>query len=317
MPKARPTRATLDGCAYLDLQNLARKLRRPTDELHQLYALEGFLARLSRSRYASYFVLKGGVLLAAFDSRRPTRDIDLHAQQINSSLDQMLARVREIAVIDAGDGLTFDPESAVAATIRDDEEYNGIRVSLTGNLSIARISFHIDINVGDPVVPGPEPIDLPRILGGSLRIDGYPLPMVHAEKVVTMLQRQSANTRWRDFGDVYMLARRQPVNGRQLRDSILAVSAHRNVQLIPLAQALSGYAASSQSRWSAWRRKQQLESILPADFAEVVGKIIAFADPAIAGDISGLTWDFATFRWETSPRHEVRSGPTGSIRAGV
>jgi hypothetical protein len=67
----RPTRATIDGRAYLDLQSLARSQRRPTDELHQLYALEGFLARLAKSPYADKLVLKGGVLLAAYHARRP------------------------------------------------------------------------------------------------------------------------------------------------------------------------------------------------------------------------------------------------------
>jgi len=71
----RPTRATVAGRAYLDLQNLARRQGRPTDELHQIYALEGFLARLVVSPYADRFVLKGGVLLAAYDTRRPTRDL--------------------------------------------------------------------------------------------------------------------------------------------------------------------------------------------------------------------------------------------------
>ena len=70
MPSTRPTRSTTSGRTYLDLQNLARKQSRPTDELHQLYALEGFLARLTISPYAKQFVLKGGVLLAAFGTRR-------------------------------------------------------------------------------------------------------------------------------------------------------------------------------------------------------------------------------------------------------
>ena len=64
----RPTRATVEGRAYLDLQNLARRQQRPTDELQQLYALEGFLSRLSRSPHADRLVLKGGVLLAAYDA---------------------------------------------------------------------------------------------------------------------------------------------------------------------------------------------------------------------------------------------------------
>src|SRR5262249_53437743 len=74
-----PTRDTIEGRAYLDLQNLARRQQRPTDELHQLYALEGFLCRLAASEHAGRFALKGGILMAAYGARRPTRDVDLHA----------------------------------------------------------------------------------------------------------------------------------------------------------------------------------------------------------------------------------------------
>lgn len=70
----RPTRATSAGRAYLDLQNLARRRRRPTDELHQLYALEGFLARLASSTHANQLILKGGALLAAYDTSDRHRD---------------------------------------------------------------------------------------------------------------------------------------------------------------------------------------------------------------------------------------------------
>lgn len=74
---SRPTRATMDGRTYLDLQNLGRRTDRSTQDLLRLYALEGFLARLSTSTYASQLVLKGGVLLAAYGTRRATRDVDL------------------------------------------------------------------------------------------------------------------------------------------------------------------------------------------------------------------------------------------------
>lgn len=78
----RPTRATVAGQRYLDLRRLARRTGRPTDELLQLYALEGFLDRLAQSAHATRFVLKGGVLLAAFDARRPTRDIDFATLEV-------------------------------------------------------------------------------------------------------------------------------------------------------------------------------------------------------------------------------------------
>jgi hypothetical protein len=72
-----PTRASVAGRAYLDLQNLGRREKRSTEELLALYALEGFLARLAASKRAGDLVLKGGALLAAYDARRPTRDVDL------------------------------------------------------------------------------------------------------------------------------------------------------------------------------------------------------------------------------------------------
>jgi hypothetical protein len=76
----RPTRASPAGSAYLDLQNRARKERRGTQELLTLYVVERWLARLSGSAHASKFVIKGGMLLAAYDARRPTADLDALAR---------------------------------------------------------------------------------------------------------------------------------------------------------------------------------------------------------------------------------------------
>lgn len=72
----RATKETTAGRKYLELQREARQTGRPTDELIQLYALECCLDRLAHSEYVQNFVLKGGVLLAALNARRPTRDID-------------------------------------------------------------------------------------------------------------------------------------------------------------------------------------------------------------------------------------------------
>ena len=92
----KPTRETVEGRAYLDLQNQARRDKRPTDELLTLYALEGFLARLDSSPQANLLVLKGGVLLAAFAARRPTRDVDLHAHHVNNDVESVLVLIRSI-----------------------------------------------------------------------------------------------------------------------------------------------------------------------------------------------------------------------------
>jgi Nucleotidyl transferase AbiEii toxin, Type IV TA system len=97
-------------------------------------------------------VLKGGVLLAAYDTRRPTHDIDLQATHLASDTDTVLAMVRDIAAVHKDDGLVYDAGNATVKVIRDEEEYSGVRVRLIGHLSRAPIPFHVDVNV-DPIVP--------------------------------------------------------------------------------------------------------------------------------------------------------------------
>jgi len=227
---SRPTRATVAGRAYLDLQNLARRQRRPTDELHQLYALEGFLARLTVSAHANKLVLKGGVLLAAYDARRPTRDIDMQARAVAGERDDVLDRVRQIAAIRIDDGLVFDADAAAAEIIRDEDEHSGVRVTLTATLASAKLSLHVDVNIGDPIWPAPREIDLPRLLGGTITLAGYPLQMVYAEKIITALQRGTINTRWRDFADLYLLTARHTVDGADLHRALTEVAAYRHVE---------------------------------------------------------------------------------------
>lgn len=263
----RATKETEAGRRYLDLQRKARQTGRPTDELIQLYALEGFLDRLARSAHGDRFILKGGVLLAALDARRPTRDVDLAARGLENSAEHVLVLIREIAAIAIADGLEFDAERATAQTIRDDDHYSGVRVTIGGELSRATIRLHVDINVGDPIWPEPQQVQLPRLLDGTLLIRGYPLEMVFAEKIVTALARGTANTRWRDFLDLYVLIRRHAVNAQTLRTSMQHVAQYRGVPLSPLRPALTGFSEIAQSRWFAWLRKQRLDAAAPAEFA--------------------------------------------------
>ena len=168
--------------------------------LAYLYALEGFLDRLARSQVADRLVLKGGMLLSIWNARRPTRDIDLAGRRIDADADAVRDLVAAVAAKPGDDGLEFDPAGITAGTIRDQDEYAGARVTVPGRLARAVFRFHVDVNVGDPIQPPPVPVDLPRLLGGEpVRLLGYPMAMVLAEKLVTMVERAEANTRWRDF----------------------------------------------------------------------------------------------------------------------
>ena len=126
-------------------------------------------------------------------------------------------------------------------------------------------------------------VNIPRLLGTEpIQIIGYPVAMVLAEKIVTALQRGTANTRWRDFVDIRTLLNTNPPDPGELRTAITRVANHRQATISPLAQTLDGYPALAQTRWTAWRRDQRLETTTPADFADLLQPVIANVDALLA-----------------------------------
>jgi hypothetical protein len=296
---SRVTRGTPSGDAYLDLQNEARRTGRPTQELLQLYVLEGFLARLAASDVRESFVLKGGVLLAAFDSRRPTKDVDLAGVNLANDTETVLELVRSVLAMEPPeeDGIEFVADTATVEIIREEGDYSGVRVHVEARLASAKLPFHVDVNVGDPIWPEPTTVAVPRLRGGApIELPGYPIHMVHAEKIVTAVQRGIANTRWRDFGDIWSLSRRHRIDANELRQAIEEVARFRNATLRPLAEVLDGFAPLAQARWSQWRRRSNSDH-LPDQFEPVLQVVIEFADPVLTGVADGLVWDPEAAAW--------------------
>jgi hypothetical protein len=147
------------------------------------------------------------------------------------------------------------------------------------------------------VTPPAGSIELPRLLGGTITITGYPIAMVHAEKIVTAVQRGTVNTRWRDFADIYLLSSRQPVAGADLQQALSTVAAAREATLIPLENRLPGYPDLAQRRSAAWVRKYRLRSVVPEDFAEALEHIYRFADPALRGEVARHHWSPGNLAW--------------------
>jgi hypothetical protein len=297
---SRVTRGTPSGDAYLDLQSAARRAKRPTQELLQLYVLEGFLARLAISDVRGSFVLKGGVLLAAFDSRRPTKDVDLAGIDVANDIGTVLKLVRRVIAVEPADddGIEFVSETATAEVIREEENYSGVRVHVKARLASAKLPLHVDVNVGDPIWPKPTTVTVPRLRGGDpIELAGYPIHMVHAEKIVTAIQRGTANTRWRDFGDIWSLSRHHPVSAMALGAAIVEVARHRQATIQPLATVLDGYAELGQARWARWRRRSNHDH-LPERFADVLAAVFAFADPVLSGTSTAAEWNPESEGWE-------------------
>lgn len=297
---SRVTKGTPPGDAYLDLQNQARRRGRPTQELLQLYVLEGFLARLSASDVRDRFVLKGGVLLAAFNSRRPTKDVDLAGLDVANDTDAVLALIQRVLAVSPSsqDGIEFIVETATAQVIREEDDYSGVRVHVPAQLASAKLTCHVDVNVGDPIWPSPTTVAVPRLRGGDpIEVRGYPIQMVRAEKIVTAVQRGVANTRWRDFGDIWSLSRQHPIAADDLARAIEEVATHRTATIRPLVEVLDGYAELGRFRWEQWRRRSNSDH-LPETFGSVVEVVISFADPVLTGSAAGQTWNVDRGFWQ-------------------
>ena len=279
--KQKPDRTSTAGNRYLDLRKLARSTQRPTDELLQLYALEGFLDRLNLSAHANDFVLKGGMLLSAYNSRRPTKDIDFSVTNLNNETDDILQIITTILTNPNDDGLEFNTKEIVVEPIRQEEIYNSLRVKLKCSLLTAKIFFHIDINTGDPIWPPATRVEVPRILGGEpIPLDGYSIEMILAEKLVTTIQRGIANTRWRDFVDINSLSK-ENFDTITLTKAITKVAEHRNTTIELLSVQLKEYPSLAQQQWQAWRRKQQLTDTTPESFKDLLEEIFRTYDPIL------------------------------------
>jgi hypothetical protein len=280
--------------AYLDLQKLARAQGRNTQQLFELYIHERFLARLVESRFAESFILKGGMLLATLDVRRTTRDADMLARGLSSDEENLRTVIGEITAIPIDDGVTFDASAISVQTIRENADYEGVRLTLPVGLGGAALKLRLDLSFGDPITP--QQVDYPTLLGDQdFRILGYPLESVIAEKADTMMLLGDANTRDRDYGDVYRLSEIHPVEAEPLRRALRSVTEHRHHEIRLLGPLLDTLRETRQQTWETFRARAGLAG-LPERFSEVVDGVVAFIDGVHDEDAS--RWDPAERRWE-------------------
>jgi hypothetical protein len=124
--------------------------------------------------------------------------------------------------------------------------------------------------------------------------------MVIAEKLVTTVQRGTANTRWRDFVDLHRIVRSRRLPGAQLVASTRLVADYRLATLAPLRTVLDGYGEVAQARWAAWRTKQMLQDEAPELIDDLIDSLVEFADPILDGTAVTFTWDPSASVWRAA-----------------
>jgi Nucleotidyl transferase AbiEii toxin, Type IV TA system len=264
------------------------------------FGIERLLYRLSCSRHADKFLLKGAMLFALWDEKapRPTRDVDFLAFG-PTELDEIAKIFREIVETPVpDDGLVFQGNSVRVEHIREAEAYRGVRVRLLALMGKGKVPLQVDLASGDVVTPAPEASIFPTLLEfPAPHIRSYPIYTVVAEKFEAMVKLGITNTRMKDFYDLWFLSRRFEFDGAVLHKAIHATFARRQTAMterlpFPLTDGFSADAAK-QSQWIAFLRRNGLSG--PSlQFADVIVSLRQFIGPILEKNGTPARWHPAT-----------------------
>ena len=248
------------------LQNKAKETNRPFAEIMQYYAMERFLYRFSRSKYADKFILKGALLFTVWKvpDRRTTLDIDFLARYDNkvASIEEVVRDICSVPV--DSDGLIFNAETVQGRKIKEDADYEGVRVKFIGFLERSRIHMQIDVGFGDIIFPKPQAIDYPTILSlPKPHFKGYPIESVVSEKFEAMVKLGLLNSRMKDFYDIWLMIRQFNFNGSDLAEALKRTFEHRKTNLPagkPLfAEEIYDEKSDRQTLWKAFLSKSNIK----------------------------------------------------------
>jgi hypothetical protein len=252
------------------------------------YGVERFLYRLSQHAQRDRFILKGAMLFITWPEgiHRPTGDLDLLGHGPPDP-DTMKALVNEIcAIADEQDGLSFDAGSTVIEPIREEDKYQGVRVVTQAKLENAVIRLQIDVGFGDRVFPAPKRISFPCLLSGMSVPDilAYPAETVIAEKFEAMVKLGEADSRLKDFSDIWAISRTFPFEMPALVQAMLGTLNQRGTPVptdIPVALT-DAFAAlpDKQKGWEGFLRRNP-PAVDPPPLPELLADLRGFLGPVI------------------------------------
>ncbi len=265
------------------LLQLAKKNREDFNFLLSRYASDRILYRLSQSEYRHSFVLKGATLFTLWNGEphRATKDIDLlgfGTHEVEALIEIFIKVCQQPC---QADGIVF--HAVEGEKIKEEQEYEGVRLKVKGNLGSAKITIQVDIGFGDVVTPPPVEVDMPQILDlPTTRLQIYHQETAIAEKFQAIVSLGIANSRVKDFYDIWFLSQNFDFQGHLLTEAIQATFKRRqtNVPLISPFALTEEFAKDekTQKLWQGFIKKNKL-LLNPPSFQEVIASIRQFLMP--------------------------------------
>lgn len=288
------------------LKNQATASGSAFQELLLSYGLERTVYRLSMSEYKERFTLKGGIFLyALFDGEfaRATRDIDFLAKDMSNNVEDMKKVFEAIFTIECDDALRFDLGTLDVKNITEFKEYHGVSVSIIAYLDRTKVPVSIDIGFGDIIYPDRVKMDFPVLLDMEVpEILAYSISSVISEKFEAIVSLGDANSRYKDFYDIFILADRYDFDGIELKEAIRETFEHRGTGFDDIFAFTDDFLVSEihQSRWKAFLKKKK--ALVNVELEKVVSLIKTMLLPIVDSIASGTEytskWDHTTRSWK-------------------
>jgi predicted nucleotidyltransferase component of viral defense system len=281
--KLKPPIKNMGASVRSRLLNLSKQRRQPFQMVVTYYVLERLLYRLSQTKHRDRFILKGAMLLTKWfeDPLRPTKDLDFLGIGSDDQ-NEMVSIFKEVCGVSFDDGVVFDVDSVQIGRIREETEYGGLRITANATVDKARIRVVIDIAFGDSVEPGLQEIDLPVLLNfPAPHLRAYAPETVIAEKFQAMVALGRANSRMKDFYDIWVLSRTFKFADGKLPRAIAATFFARRKTEIPreLPDALTPDFANDPAKVAQWNSFVADVAFQPGTFADVIKDLSAFLMP--------------------------------------
>lgn len=268
------------------LKNIAVKRNLDFNTLLHLYMYDRFMERLAVSKYRDNFILKGGFYLSTLFGleSRSTKDIDTAIKDANFTKENVEKMIKSIIAIDINDGALIS--FIEIGNIREEDQYGGFRVILNVKVDTIRENFQIDIATGDPITPKPIVYKHRPILGNSyVNVWSYNIETVIAEKLETILRRAEANSRIRDYYDLYLIYTKgwNDVKIDDLRKAVDKTFEKRNYNgNIEEAIAILKDSEIIKNRWDSYKKKYEYANDIDYDeimkcIEEIVKEIVPVA----------------------------------------
>lgn len=188
-------------------------------------------------------------------SHRATVDIDMLAKTSNT-IENLRHMIRSICTTEVthSDGMQFITDSLNLTRTQVDADYQGIHVTFSAQLFTANLPMRLDLGFSDTILPRPANIKYPVLLDfPAPHLRGYTPQTSIAEKFQSIVRLGLANTRMKDFYDIWLLIHQFQFDRKELNSIILQVLKNRDTPIHKIPEAFSESFYNDSLKLTKWK----------------------------------------------------------------